>query len=521
MTTDEPILCEILSDLAVAVITLNRPQTLNALSDALMGALDDELTSLESDDAVRCVVLRGSGRAFAAGADVSAMAEEGAAELLAGGQLDRWERVRRFEKPLIAAVHGFCLGGGCELAESCDIVIAAEDARFGLPEVSLGIIPGAGGTQLTPRAVGKSLAMEMVLAGRFLSADEALAHGLCSRVVAHEALRDEAVALATAIASRPALAVRLAKRADRRVVRDIARGRRRARAGGVLRRVRERGCARGHRGVRREAPAEVEGALSMADGPEVVVERVGAVVTLRLNRPEQSNALTRSARAELARALRDAGRDADVRCVVLAGAGRNFCAGQDLREEGGLDDVAGVIRDGYAPIVRGIAELPKPVVAAVNGAAAGAGAALALACDIRVFADDAFVIMAFSNIGLVPDAGASWFLADQVGYQRAFEMCATGRRVPAHEALTHGLCERVVLAGDLAKDAASLAERLAERPPLALAWTKRLLRRSLTAGLDEILELEAQLQRAAVATADHREGVDAFLEKRVPRFEGR
>jgi enoyl-CoA hydratase len=213
MTTDEPILREILSDLAVAVITLNRPQTLNALSDAVMGALDDELTSLESDAAVRCVVLRGSGRAFAAGADVGAMAKEGAAELLAGGQLDRWERVRRFEKPLIAAVHGFCLGGGCELAESCDIVIAAEDARFGLPEVSLGIIPGAGGTQLTPRAVGKSLAMEMVLAGRFLSADEALAHGLCSRVVAHEALRDEAVALAAAIASRPAIAVRLAKRA--------------------------------------------------------------------------------------------------------------------------------------------------------------------------------------------------------------------------------------------------------------------------------------------------------------------
>jgi enoyl-CoA hydratase len=213
MTNDQPILCEILADLAVAVLTLNRPQTLNALSDVVMGALDDELTSLESDDAVRCVVLRGSGRAFAAGADVSAMAEDGAAELLADGQLDRWERVRRFEKPLIAAVHGFCLGGGCELAESCDIVIAAEDARFGLPEVSLGIIPGAGGTQLTPRAVGKSLAMEMVLAGRFLSADEALAHGLCSRVVAHEALRDEAVALAAAIASRPAMAVRLAKRA--------------------------------------------------------------------------------------------------------------------------------------------------------------------------------------------------------------------------------------------------------------------------------------------------------------------
>jgi 2-(1,2-epoxy-1,2-dihydrophenyl)acetyl-CoA isomerase len=259
----------------------------------------------------------------------------------------------------------------------------------------------------------------------------------------------------------------------------------------------------------------------MADEPAVVVERAGAVATLRLNRPAQSNALTAPARAELARALRDAGRDGDVRCVVLAGAGRNFCAGQDLREEGGLDDVTAVIRDGYAPIIRAIAELPKPVIAAVNGAAAGAGAALALACDIRVFADDAYVVMAFSSIGLVPDSGASWFLTGQVGYQRAFEMCATGRRVPAHEALSHGLCERVVLAADLAADAASLADELAARPTLALAWTKRLLRRSLTAGLDEILELEAQLQRAAVATADHREGLDAFLAKRAPRFEGR
>ncbi len=132
---------------------------------------------------------------------------------MTAGYLDRWERVRRFEKPLVAGVHGFCLGGGLELAEACDIVLAADDARFGLPEVSLGIIPGAGGTQLTPRAIGKSLAMEMVLAGRFLSAHEALAHGLCSRVVAREALREEALALATVIASRPPIAARLAKRA--------------------------------------------------------------------------------------------------------------------------------------------------------------------------------------------------------------------------------------------------------------------------------------------------------------------
>ena len=259
----------------------------------------------------------------------------------------------------------------------------------------------------------------------------------------------------------------------------------------------------------------------MTDRPSVAVEREGAVATLRLDRPEQSNAMTRASRAELARALKDASRDRDVRCIVLAGSGRNFCAGQDLREEGGLDDVAGVIRDGYAPIIRAIVDAPKPVIAAVQGAAAGAGAALALACDMRVFADDAYVLMAFSNIALVPDSGASWFLVQQVGYQRAFEMCATGRRVPAHEALTHGLCERVVLADTLAREAAAIAAELAARPPLALAWTKRLLRRSLAAGLDEVLELEAQLQRSAVATDDHREGVEAFLAKRAPTFEGR
>jgi 2-(1,2-epoxy-1,2-dihydrophenyl)acetyl-CoA isomerase len=130
-------------------------------------------------------------------------------------------------------------------------------------------------------------------------------------------------------------------------------------------------------------------------------------------------------------------------------------------------------------------------------------------------------VLAFSSIALVPDSGASWFLARQAGYQRAFELCATGRRVPADEALAIGLCERVVPADDLAAEVAALAATLAARPPLALAFTKRLLRRSLTAGLDEVLELEAQLQRASIGTADHREGIAAFLEKRAPRFEGR
>ena len=197
----------------VALVELNRPEALNALSDELMAALDASLAALDADEDARCIVIAGAGRAFAAGADVAAMAEATAVEMLGAGRIERWERIRRFRKPLVAAVHGYCLGGGCELAMSCDVVVAASDAQFGQPETNLGIIPGAGGTQRTARAIGKSLTMEMVLAGRFLGAAEALAAGLCSRVVEPEALRAEALALAGRIASRPPVAVRLAREA--------------------------------------------------------------------------------------------------------------------------------------------------------------------------------------------------------------------------------------------------------------------------------------------------------------------
>jgi enoyl-CoA hydratase len=196
---------------AVGIITMNRPKQLNALSDELMAALGDALTQLEGDDAIRAAIVTGSGRAFAAGADIAAMAEASPIDLVTGPRLQRWERVRRFSKPLIAAVGGFCLGGGCELAMTCDIVVAADDAQFGQPETNLALIPGAGGTQRSTRVLGKSLTMEMVLAGRFLSAREALQHGLCSRVVAREALLDEALALAQRIASRSQVAIRLAR----------------------------------------------------------------------------------------------------------------------------------------------------------------------------------------------------------------------------------------------------------------------------------------------------------------------
>ena len=172
------------------------------------------------------------------------------------------------------------------------------------------------------------------------------------------------------------------------------------------------------------------------------------------------------------------------------------------------------------PIIRAITGMEKPVIAAVNGAAAGAGLSFALACDYRFMAEEAFAMMAFSNIALVPDSGGSWFLPRTIGYERAFELAATGRRVSAAEALELGIAQRVVPGDRLMAEAAAFAAQLAERPPLALAWTKRMMRAALTASLDETMESEAQLQAAAARTATTRRASPPFLEKRPARFTG-
>src|SRR5207248_8955937 len=179
-------------DPPIAVCLLNRPQQLNALSDELMDELVSELQRLDRDDAIRCIVLGGSERAFAAGADIGELARSSAIELYFARRVERWNAIRNLWTPLVAAVSGYCLGGGCELAMSCDLIVASETARFGQPETGLGIIPGAGGTQRLTRAVGKALAMDMILSGRRLTAREALAAGLVARVVAREAWLDEA-----------------------------------------------------------------------------------------------------------------------------------------------------------------------------------------------------------------------------------------------------------------------------------------------------------------------------------------
>jgi enoyl-CoA hydratase len=198
-------------DGAVAVVLLNRPDALNALSDALMEELVETLQELDRDDEVRCIVLGGNDKAFAAGADIAELARSSAIELYYQRRIERWDAIRGLWTPLVAAVSGYCLGGGCELAMACDLIVAAESAKFGQPETGVGVIPGAGGTQRLTRAVGKAVAMDVILSGRFLSAQDALAAGLVARVVSEGKWLDEAKRVAQDIASKAPVATRLAK----------------------------------------------------------------------------------------------------------------------------------------------------------------------------------------------------------------------------------------------------------------------------------------------------------------------
>ena len=254
---------------------------------------------------------------------------------------------------------------------------------------------------------------------------------------------------------------------------------------------------------------------------EVETSHDGTVLTVTLNRPDVLNALNAATHKALGAALRDARSD-DVRAVVITGAGRGFCVGQDLtefREEAG--DIGSRLRSTYHPNIKAIRELEKPVIASVNGAAAGAGLSLACACDLRIASDQATFVPAFVNVGLVPDSGGTFFVARLVGQARAFEWLCSGRRLTAAEAQQWGVVSEVVDADALAARSAEVAGELAALPTRAIGMTKRLLDRSPAATLDDQLEWEAQLQAAATETDDFREGVNAFLEKRPPDFRGR
>lgn len=266
-----------------------------------------------------------------------------------------------------------------------------------------------------------------------------------------------------------------------------------------------------------------DGGGRAAEAPRtVLVETADGIATVTLNRPEALNSLTVEMKHELLAAFRRLERDAGVRAVILTGAGRAFCAGQDLRERQQPDAAPlGVeLRERYNPIVRAMRALPKPIVGAINGVAAGAGASLAFACDLRIAVEGASFALAFGRVGLVPDSGATWFLPRLVGAARAAEIALLGDPVPAADALRIGLVSRVVPAEQLSPEARAVAARLAASAPRALALTKRALDGAWDRSLDEALEYEAHLQDMAGRTADHREGMSAFLEKREPRFTG-
>lgn len=258
--------------------------------------------------------------------------------------------------------------------------------------------------------------------------------------------------------------------------------------------------------------------------PTVVIEvdEEAGVATITLNRPDALNALTVPMKQALLAAFRQVGRDPNVRVVVMTGAGRAFCAGQDLRERLQPDAAPlGVeVRERYNPIIRAMRSLPKPIVAAINGVAAGAGASLAMASDIRIASDTASFALAFGRVGLVPDSGATWLLPRLVGTTRATELALLGDALSAADALRLGLVGRVVPAGELATEARSVAARLAAGAPKAMALTKRALNAAWQGDLDAALDDEAYLQDIAGRTRDHAEGLAAFMEKRPPRFTG-
>lgn len=252
-------------------------------------------------------------------------------------------------------------------------------------------------------------------------------------------------------------------------------------------------------------------------------EKDGGVATLTLNRPEVYNAFNNELSYELQNAFKAIKKDDEVRVVVLTGEGKAFCSGQDLKASQAEPNrsFADSVRQRYNPLIKAMRELPKPIIARVNGVAAGAGCSLVLACDMAVASEQAKLIEVFINIGLVPDSGSSYFLPRLVGSAKAFELCTMGSKVSAQEAFELGMVNKVVPAEDLDAAVKEYTDYYAAAPTKAIGLIKKMLNKSQGASLEEMLEYEAYNQEIAGGTADHKEGVQAFLEKRKPAYQGK
>ncbi len=262
----------------------------------------------------------------------------------------------------------------------------------------------------------------------------------------------------------------------------------------------------------------------MSDENVVLYEAQDGVATLTLNRPDKLNAFIDPMIVSMTKMFKEIRRDETIRAVLVTGAGRAFCAGQDLSSFSGArkeNSIYEHLMHYYLPLIEQIHTLEKPVIAAVNGIAAGAGASLALACDLRIMSSKASLLQAFSNIGLVPDNASTWLLARQVGYSRAYEIAIEGEKLPAQRCYELGLTNRLAEPEVLINEARTWATKLAQRPTYALGLTKRIMNKAMTSTLLETFEYEAHLQQMASESEDFVEGTTAFREKRKPEFVGR
>ena len=249
------------------------------------------------------------------------------------------------------------------------------------------------------------------------------------------------------------------------------------------------------------------------------MKKKDSVVLITFNRPEVRNAFNAKMTEDILEALVEAKNDSNIRAIVLTGEGLSFSAGADLSaRDNKWSDTEAALIEGYLPSLKEIMEMPKPVISAVNGAAAGIGSAYAMACDLTVMSEEAYILQAFSNIGLIPDGGANWFLTNTVGYKLAYQIAIEGERIDAKRCLELGLVNKVVAGENLLAEAISWADKLSLRSSQSLSLTKKIMRKSVDSSYEDIYDLEAKTQNTLTGSEDNIEGITAFMEKRQPNF---